>query len=202
MEEPVTTFQGVFGSEVKPKMLWPFNRFRNPTAPPRGTIEAIYGMIVAQAREPAFYAGLQVRDTVNGRFDMLVLHLWLVLRRLQAAQNGSRLAQSLFDRFCADMDGNLREMGVGDLTVPKRMQAFGEAFYGRTAAYDLAFAGGDKDMAQALSRNVFDGGSQDSAHALAAYVRNASSALDALDDAAVQAGTWTFPKPMIERPAS
>ncbi len=92
------------------KMLWPFNRFRNPTVP-RGTIEAIYGMIVAQAREPAFYADLNVRDTVDGRFDMLILHLWLVLRRLQAVDGGNNLSQALFDHFCADMDDNLREMG-------------------------------------------------------------------------------------------
>lgn len=176
-------------------MLWPFNRFRNP-AVPRGTIEAIYGMIVAQAREPAFYADLHVRDTVNGRFDMLILHLWLVLRRLQPVQGGSGLSQSLFDRFCADMDDNLREMGVGDLTVPKRMQAFGEAFYGRTSAYDLAFEAGDEALAQALSRNVFNGEFPESARALAAYVREASAALAGLDDAALRTGAWSFPKPL------
>ncbi len=177
-------------------MLWPFNRFRNPTVP-RGTIEAIYGMIVAQAREPAFYAGLHVRDTVNGRFDMLILHLWLVLRRLQPVDGGNSLSQALFDRFCGDMDDNLREMGVGDLTVPKRMQAFGEAFYGRTSAYDLAFEAGDEALAQALSRNVFNGGLLDSAKALTAYVRNASATLAALDDAAIRTGAWTFPKPQL-----
>lgn len=175
-------------------MLWPFNRFRNPTVP-RGTIEAIYGMIVAQAREPVFYERLHVRDTVNGRFDMLILHLWLVLRRLQPVDGGAGLSQGLFDRFCADMDDNLREMGVGDLTVPKRMQAFGEAFYGRTSAYDLAFEAGGDDLAQALSRNVFNGEHPDSAQALAAYVRDTGARLAALDDAAVRAGTWVFPAP-------
>ena len=177
-------------------MLWPFNRFRNPTVP-RGTIEAIYGMIVAQAREPAFYAGLHVRDTVNGRFDMLILHLWLVLRRLQPVDGGNSLSQALFDRFCADMDDNLREMGVGDLTVPKRMQAFGEAFYGRTSAYDLAFEAGDDALAQALSRNVFNGEFLDNAKALAAYVRNVNTTLAALDDTAVRTGSWTFLKPQF-----
>ena len=118
-------------------MLWPFNHFRKPRKPSRGTIEAIYGMIVTQAREPLFYRDLGVPDTVNGRFDLLVLHLWMVLRRLKSIEGGADLSQALFDRFCDDMDANLREMGVGDLTVPKRMQAFGEAFYGRAAAYDL-----------------------------------------------------------------
>ena len=64
-------------------MLWPFNHFRKPRLAPRGTIEAIYGMIVTQAREPLFYRDLGVPDTVNGRFDLLLMHLWLVLRRLQ-----------------------------------------------------------------------------------------------------------------------
>jgi cytochrome b pre-mRNA-processing protein 3 len=182
-------------------MLWPFNRFRNPTVP-RGTIEAIYGMIVAQAREPAFYEDLRVRDTVNGRFDMLILHLWLVLRRLQSVDGGSDVSQALFDRFCADMDDNLREMGVGDLTVPKRMQAFGEAFYGRSSAYDLAFEDGDDSLAQALSRNVFNGELPGSAKALAIYVRNASAALAALDDGAIRAGSWVFPKPQVAPPGA
>ena len=175
-------------------MLWPFNRFRNPTVP-RGTIEAIYGMIVAQAREPVFYADLGVRDTVNGRFDMLILHLWLVLRRLQPLEGGAALSQALFDHFCADMDGNLREMGVGDLTVPKRMQAFGEAFYGRSAAYDLAFTGSDEDLAQALSKNVFNGEAMDSARRLAVYVRKASDDLGTVDAEAFRKGNWRFPTP-------
>jgi len=70
-------------------MLWPFKRLLNPQTPSRGTIEAIYGMIVAQAREPVFYQALNVPDTVNSRFDMVVLHLWLVLRPLQAAGGGA-----------------------------------------------------------------------------------------------------------------
>src|SRR6516164_5183718 len=94
---------------------WPFAP-RKCRPPVRGaTIEAIYGMIVAQARLPAFYLRFGVPDTVNGRFDMVVLHLWMVLGRLRAG--GARAeAQQLFDRFCNDMDANLREMGVGDLT--------------------------------------------------------------------------------------
>lgn len=163
---------------------------------PRGTIEAIYGMIVAQAREPAFYADLHVRDTVEGRFDMLVLHLWLALRRLRSMTDDNGLSQALFDRFCADMDDNLREMGVGDLTVPKRMQAFGEAFYGRSSAYDLAFESGGDDLAQALSRNVFNGEFPESAKVLAAYVREASAVLAAVDDKALRTGSWAFPQPL------
>src|SRR4051794_39645794 len=138
-------------------MVWPFNHFRKTRLPSRGTIEAIYGMIVTQAREPLFYRELGVPDTVNGRFDLLVLHLWLVLRRMQPMDDAAGLSQALFDRFCEDMDGNLREMGVGDLTVPKRMQAFGEAFYGRVAAYDFAVSAGQEPLARALCKNILNG---------------------------------------------
>lgn len=176
-------------------MLWPFNHFRKPRTPLRGTIEAIYGMIVAQAREPWFYRAMCVPDTVNGRFDMVLLHLWMVLRRLRAVEGGAELSQALFDHFCADMDANLREMGVGDLTVPKRMQKFGEAFYGRAAAYDSALEQGDEALALALRKNILDGGDIGRAGQLAAYAKAVIAALAALDDTAVGKGAWRFPPP-------
>ena len=174
-------------------MLWPFNHFRKPRIPSRGTIEAIYGMIVTQAREPLFYRDLGVPDTVNGRFDMLVLHLWMVLRRLKPMPDGAALCQALFDRFCEDMDANLREMGVGDLTVPKRMQAFGEAFYGRTAAYDLALTDGHEALAQALCKNILNGEKIEQARRLAAYAEAAIAALAGQDAAALLSGAVRFP---------
>src|SRR3954470_5263083 len=161
-------------------MLWPFNHFRKPRIAPRGTIEAIYGMIVTQAREPLFYRDLGVPDTVNGRFDLLLLHLWLVLRRLKSVGSGTALSQALFDHFCSDMDDNLREMGVGDLTVPKRMQKFGEAFYGRAAAYDRALEAGAEPLAQALCKNILDGADIGHARQLAAYASAVIAALAGL----------------------
>lgn len=163
--------------------------------PSRGTIEVIYGMIVTQGREPLFYRDLAVPDTVNGRFDLLVLHLWMVLRRMRPMRGGADLSQALFDRFCDDMDANLREMGVGDLTVPKRMQAFGEAFYGRSAAYDLALTAGREPLAQALCKNVLNGEHLDEARQLAVYAEAAIAALERLDEAAVLGGSWKFPSP-------
>jgi cytochrome b pre-mRNA-processing protein 3 len=176
-------------------MLWPFNHFRKPQMPPRGTIEAIYGMIVAQAREPLFYQAMGVPDTVNGRFDMVLLHLWMVLRRVRPIQAGPDLSQALFDHFCGDMDDNLRELGVGDLTVPKRMQKFGEAFYGRAAAYDRASDAGAEPLAQALCKNILDGRDIGHARQLAFYVNAAIAALAGLDDTAVSRGAWRFPSP-------
>ena len=177
-------------------MLWPFSQFRKPRLPVRGTIEAIYGMIVAQAREPVFYRDWGVPDTVNGRFDLLLLHLWLVLRRLKSMEEGGAgLSQALFDHFCEDMDDNLREMGVGDLTVPKRMRAFGEAFYGRAAAYDQASAEGAEPLAQALCKNILNGAHPERARRLAIYAEAVSAALARLNDAALLSAAWRFPAP-------
>ncbi len=158
-----------------------------------GTIEAIYGMIVTQTRIAAFYRDLGVPNTVDGRFDLLVVHLWLVLSRLRTGHSAG-LAQGLFDRFCADMDDNLREMGVGDLTVPKRMRAFGEAFYGRSFAYDEAMAAGEAALVQAFRKNVFNGREGAGAE-LAAYACEVSTALSAISDADLAAGRWAFPVP-------
>jgi cytochrome b pre-mRNA-processing protein 3 len=176
-------------------MLWPFNHFSKPRIPSRGTIEAIYGMIVTQAREPLFYRDFGAPDTVNGRFDLLVLHLWMVLHRLKSIEGGVDLAQTLFDRFCDDMDANLREMGIGDLTVPKRMQAFGEAFYGRAAAYDLALAAGREQLAQALCKNILNGEGIENARRLAVYAEAAIAALAGTDEASLRGASWSFPAP-------
>jgi cytochrome b pre-mRNA-processing protein 3 len=176
-------------------MLWPFNHFGKPRAPLRGTIEVIYGMIVTQAREPLFYRAFGVSDTVHGRFDLLVLHLWMVLRRFRSVHGAADVSQALFDRFCEDMDANLRELGVGDLTVPKRMQAFGEAFYGRAAAYDAAFAAGGDALAQAVCKNVLNGEGMENARALANYSFATIARLDALDEAALLGAGWAFPTP-------
>jgi cytochrome b pre-mRNA-processing protein 3 len=185
------------GSPEEPKMLWPFNHFRKPPAQLRGTIGAIYGMIVAQAREPRFYRELGAADTVNGRFDMLLLHLWLVLRQLkQIGESEVQLSQGLIDRFCSDMDDNLRELGISDLKVPKKMQEFGRAFYGRAAAYDKALGEGREALALALDKNIYNGAALEQARRLAVYVEAAIAALAPLDAITVANGSWRFPPPV------
>ncbi len=177
-------------------MIWPFDQFTSPRSPSRGTIETIYGMIVTQAREPAFYQNLGVEDTVNGRFEMIVLHLWMVLRRARENSENLAFAQTLFDHFCSDLDANLREMGVGDLAVPKRMQKFGEAFYGRSAAYDRAMADEDDPrgaMTKTLCRNVLNGFGMDKAKLLEGYVEETLAKLGRVDAAALRSGRFSFP---------
>jgi cytochrome b pre-mRNA-processing protein 3 len=161
------------------------------------TIAALYGAIVAQARLPVFYAGFGVPDTVEGRFDMIVLHLVLVLRRLRREAELTKLAQGLFDSFCRDMDHNLREMDVGDLSVPKEMKRLGEAFYGRQRAYEEALSGADgaAPLAAALGRNVFAGDRPRAAALLADYALRAAAGLDATDAAALGRGRLAFSDP-------
>src|SRR4051794_24499069 len=149
-------------------MIFPlFRRNRQPV-----TISALYGMIVAQARRPAFYSEYTVADTVNGRFDLLLAHVALVVDRLMREEIGREPGQALFDLFCADIDDNLREMGVGDLSVPKHMKRVGEAFYGRAQAYREALArADDAALIEAVTQNVYAGQPHDAAARLAAYIR-------------------------------
>jgi cytochrome b pre-mRNA-processing protein 3 len=170
---------------------------------PDPTIEGVYGMIVAQARSPAFYRDYQVPDTVGGRFDMIVLHLVLVLRRIRLPQgNMPALGQQIFDRFCRDMDDNFREMGIGDLAVPKEMKRVAEAFYGRTGVYEAALAADDRTALEAaLARNVFGVDEvSPGARRLAAYMDEAARHLATQHPAA---GKIVFPDPsgMPERAA-
>lgn len=177
-----------------------FSLFRRK---PRGpdTISTLYGMIVAQARLPCFYRDYAVADTVNGRFDLIVLHLALVLDRLKRDEGLQALGQGVFDRFCADMDDNLREMGISDLKVPKEMRRMGEAFYGRSQAYLAALAGDEagreRALVGALIRNIYGGAPKASIHAprLAAYVLQAADGLKAQETAALAAGRLNFPDP-------
>ncbi len=127
--------------------------------------DAIYSQIVAQARQPAFYQTIGVADTADGRFDMLVLHVVLVMRRLRGeGAEGRTLAQGLFDVFFRDMDRNLREMGVSDMGVPKRVRGMAEAFYGRAGVYDAALdAGSAEGLHAALERNLFAGSATEEA---------------------------------------
>jgi cytochrome b pre-mRNA-processing protein 3 len=154
---------------------------------------ALYGAIVAQARNPALYTDFGVADTVTGRFEMVVVHLVLVLERIATEGEAAKpLSQAVFDLYCKDMDRSLRELGFGDLGVPRRMKKMAQAFYGRAMAYREAIAAGDEAMlAAAIARNVFP---DDPAHApaLAAYVLGSARLLAAQSMADVRAARVAF----------
>ncbi len=164
--------------------------FRKPVAAHRRLYEAI----VAAARHPVPYAGWQVPDSLDGRFDMIAIHAYLALDRLKGGDAGFR--QALVDELFADMDRSLREMGVGDLSVGKKVRKMAEVFYGRVAAYDRALPQGKEALEAALARNVFpDGAPPGSVAKLAAYVRQARDMVARLPAGELLEGRIAFPEP-------
>ncbi len=119
---------------------------------------ALYVTIVSQARNPAFYEVFGVPDTPEGRYDMVAIHTYLVIRRIQSDDSiDPDLSQALFDIMFADMDQNLREMSIGDTGVAKRIKKMAEGFYGRATAYDMALAqeDGNELLKDAINRNIY-----------------------------------------------
>jgi cytochrome b pre-mRNA-processing protein 3 len=155
----------------------------------------IYGAIVAQARRPAFYASLGVPDTPAGRYEMVVVHLFLVLERLRTdGEPDSALPRLLVEAFIADMDDSLREMGTGDLTVPKKVRRAATGLYERSMAYKAGLeAADDTALAAALTEHVYVGAADDRALAFAAYLRSAAGALAARSTRQIAEGDFSFP---------
>ena len=167
----------------------------------RRLIETLHLRINEASRAPALYTGLGVPDSVEGRFEALCLHVILVLRRMRALpEPAADVAQDLVNAVFLQLDAALRELGVGDFGVPKRMKKLGAAFYGRAEGYDAALDAGDVAALQAaLARNVLgqDGAEHAPAEAagLAAYVRSAAQALEGSDlDGLLETGP-RFPEP-------
>jgi cytochrome b pre-mRNA-processing protein 3 len=153
-----------------------------------------YEAIVAAARHPTFYADWGVPDTLDGRFDMIALYTFLVLDRLKGEEPAFR--QALVDEFFADMDRSLREMGVGDLSVGKKVRKMAEAFYGRLAAYDQALAGEAAALEGALARNIFpDQPESPGARLLAAHVMAERANLAGQNTSGIAAGRVSFKEP-------
>ena len=173
--------------------------------PNRHITDALYEAIVAAARQPHFYSAWNVPDIPLGRFEMLSLHMFLVLERIRGRQEAlGEIGQELADEFFKDMDHSLRELGVGDISVPKRMKRLARMFYGRAEAYRLAIANADAAaLAAALSRNIHP---QDAkwpqAAALAAYMLEANAMLATQPDEALLAGRIVFPAAEETREAS
>jgi cytochrome b pre-mRNA-processing protein 3 len=154
---------------------------------------------VAAARRPIFYAGFGVPDTVDGRFDMIALHGFLVMNRLkQEGDSAEGFVQSLVDELFRDMDRSLREMGAGDLSVGKKVRRMAEVFYGRADAYQKALeqppAERQAALEAAIARNVFAGGDKPSAKPIALYVLAAKARLAGSDAGAIMAGQVDFPE--------
>ena len=127
-----------------------FKRYSRP-------VLSLYAGIVLQSRNESFYSLYGVPDTLNGRFDLITLHMFIVLRRLKdLGDEGVKFSQELFDVMFADMDKNMREMGVGDLSVGKKVKVLATAFYGRIKSYDNGISSlNNETIAECLKRNLF-----------------------------------------------
>lgn len=143
----------------------------------------IYGAIVTQARQPNFYALLGVPDTPSGRYEMVTLHLFLVLERLRTlSAETSALPRLLVEAFIADMDDSLRELATGDLAVPRKVRKAATGLYERTMAYRAALPDGDVHaLSETFVEHVYGGTQHPGAGALARYLLASSSTLAAVD---------------------
>jgi cytochrome b pre-mRNA-processing protein 3 len=156
---------------------------------------ALYREAVALARSPWFYRELGVPDTLDGRFDLIALHVFLLVHRLQdASPPGPSLAQGIFDAMFHDMENNLREIGVSDLSVGRRVRAMWEAFHGRSQVYAAAIGAVDRPALEAsLARNVWRGMPPDGApEALAGLMLDQVTRLQDQKLAAFAAGRAQF----------
>lgn len=154
----------------------------------------LYGAVVTLARRPHLYEAIGIADTPEGRYEALVLHLFLVLDRVQAeGATAAEHAQALVETFVTDMDDNMREMGVGDLTVPKKVKKAAGALYDRVETYRTAMAAeGEGELAVALQRLIPAAEGQDlDAAALAGDAREVAARLSGLSFASIVAGSLT-----------
>ena len=161
------------------------NLFR--TRPRERLGEPLYELAVRQARDPGFYTTLGVADRIDARFELYTLHVLLLVMRLRdEGERGADAAQALFDTYVSALDHALRELGVGDISVGKKMRKLGEAMYGRMTAYEPALREADEaTLAAGLARNVFENDDATSGEALATYALDSRRRLAAQDFAQV-----------------
>jgi len=160
----------------------------------RTVIDRFHGEIVAAARNPVLFSDYGIADTFEGRFESVVLHAWLLLRHLRTLPApAADVAQDLTDALFRHFEVALREMGVADGTVPKRMKGLAEAFLGRSLVYDKAFDTGAAELADVLKRNVYNGSRE--GEKLAAYVRAVNAALSGASLESLLRGPVPFPNP-------
>ncbi|EFL90521.1 ubiquinol-cytochrome C chaperone family protein [Ahrensia sp. R2A130] len=174
-------------------------------APPRHA-DRLYGAVVARARDPLFFARYDVPDTFDGRFESLVLHLFLLHHRLKDGSDKVRsVSQGVFDAFIDDIDASLREAGVGDQTVPKRINKMTRVFYGRTGAIEEAIAADDplQEMAAMVARNVRPDEDviSEADRALAAYLLAGVEKLAAMNEDDILGSSDPWPPIQQERAA-
>ena len=159
-------------------------KFRAKPRPDKAVVNRLYDRAVLQSRNPELYARMGAPDSVEGRFELLTAHIVLLIERLNGAgESGRAIGQELFDLYVRNLDGALREMGVGDLAVGKRMKGLGRLFYGRAVAYRDALASVDPQALEALvARTILAEHPGLRPNALASYLVTEKQRLDRTPD--------------------
>jgi len=158
-----------------------------------------YREIAGQARDPAFYLSFGVPDTLDGRFEMLCLHAFLVFRHLKDAGEGAKnLAQAIYDEMFQDLDASLRDLGAADMGLGRRIKAMTEGLNGRIQAYQRGLEGSHGELRQAIERNVFGTvkARPEDVEAMTRYFEEADRKLGGMGSERLAAGPIIFPKPM------
>ncbi len=168
----------------------------------------VYAAVFYHARSPVFYTGYGVEDTIDGRFELLVLHMFLVISRLRVLEgDGGDFAQSLFDVTFANLDQSLRQVGIGDMGVPKRMRRMMKAFNGRMHAYEAALksakegAAWERAWSAPLKRNLYgtcEAVCDEDLNRMLAYIKESTLALSVIDMDGFLEGALCFPEPKIK----
>ena len=155
----------------------------------------LYTAMVTQARQPDFYAKLGVPDTLEGRFDLILVHAFVLFRRLKSDDGDKDLAQAIFDVMFADLDQNMREMGIGDVGILKRIRKMSESYHGRVVAYEEGVQSGAAELAAALNRNLYADASatDEQLMAMVGYVNDALAVLSKQAILDLQNGVVHFP---------
>jgi cytochrome b pre-mRNA-processing protein 3 len=174
-----------------------FSIFKTHDKPYEKEAIQLYTMAMNRARHPYFFDILGVPDTMDGRFEMLALHVFLIMNRLLEAEDeerGKEASQALFDVMFADMDQSLRQVGLGDMTVPKRMRFLMKGFNGRSHIYAEALKQKtDDSLMAALSKNVYEGEAEkDKLEKLTAYIRGCHKGLEKQSVEPILSGSVNF----------
>lgn len=159
--------------------------------------ERLYAAAAAQARQPGFYIDGGVPDTPEGRFELYTLHVVVILHRLKRqGEQAAEAGQALFDTYVSHLDHALRELGVGDLSVGKKMRKLGEAFYGRAKAYDAALAAlpDTSELKALIGRTLLEGAAPEQLAAMSAYVERTVERFAAVPLASILAADLPWPE--------
>ncbi|MBL41321.1 MAG: hypothetical protein CMM49_01530 [Rhodospirillaceae bacterium] len=173
-------------------MLYFINRFFSKTKQQK-LAENVFKLIVSQSRKKIFYTKLSVPDTIDGRFELIVLHTYLVVRCLKNTKYKKNFGRDIMTKLFDDFDLSLRELGVGDMGMGRKIKVMADSFYGRCKAYEEGLKLGDKELEAAITRNIYGGKiEREVASILVDYVKSEAKYIENLSFEEINYGKFNF----------